>query len=186
MWRKCLVIFAGQIDGAIVFSETLINSFFFFFFFFSGREMALEGLFPGKDRRTIIENTDLKYPKLGEMLDYIFNQQPALLESAEVRETNLLFPSKTYVAMISFLLNCFEADVEKNNLVESNSDSWPSVEKFCLLLEHALAYEGSAELHANACKALVTVGSHFPEVDYIDLSPSYLDNSGPFNKKVGK
>lgn len=43
---------------------------------------------------------------------------------------------------------------------------WPSVEKMCSLLEHAMAYEGSVELHSNASKALITVGSHFPEVGF--------------------
>jgi proteasome component ECM29 len=129
------------------------------------REMALEGLFPGKDKkRTIIESTELEYPTLGKMLDYIFTQQPALLNSSEVRETNLIVPSKMYLAMISFLLKCFEADVGRNNLVEINQESRHSVERLCLILEHAMAYEGSVELHANACKALVTVGSHFPEM----------------------
>lgn len=47
---------------------------------------------------------------------------------------------------------------------------WPSVEKMCSLLEHAMAYEGSVELHSNASKALITVGSHFPEVFFSDSS----------------
>uniref|UniRef100_A0A5B7B1H9 Proteasome-associated protein ECM29 n=1 Tax=Davidia involucrata TaxID=16924 RepID=A0A5B7B1H9_DAVIN len=128
------------------------------------REMALEGLFPGKDqRRTISENFNLNYPKLGDMLDYILKQEPALLDPTEIRETKLFFPSKTYVAMIKFLLMCFEADVEKNLSVE-RTELWPSVEKMCLLLEHGMAYEGSVELHANASMALITIGAQIPEM----------------------
>ncbi|KAA8544630.1 hypothetical protein F0562_022642 [Nyssa sinensis] len=128
------------------------------------REMALEGLFPGKDqRRTISENFNLKYPKHGDMLDYIFTQQPALVDSPEIRETKLFFPSKTYVAMIKFLLKCFEADVNQNHSVE-RTELWPSVEKMCLLLEHGMAYEGSVELHANASNALITIGAQIPEM----------------------
>ncbi|KAL7177789.1 hypothetical protein ACSBR2_031035 [Camellia fascicularis] len=67
--------------------------------------MALEGLFPGEGQREVVgDYNNLKYPKLGDMLDYILKQQPALLEATEMREAKLLFPSKTYVAMIKFLL----------------------------------------------------------------------------------
>lgn len=97
------------------------------------------------------------------MLDYIIQQQPALLDSASVAGSKLLFPSKSYVAMIKFLLRCFEADMKQNNLVEGAHFS-ATVEKLCLLLEHAMAYEGSVDLHANASKALISVGSHMPEV----------------------
>ncbi|KAK0586589.1 hypothetical protein LWI29_009245 [Acer saccharum] len=34
----------------------------------------------------------------------------------------------------------------------------------CLLLEQAMAIEGSIELHATASKALITIGSHLPEM----------------------
>ncbi|CAL5427852.1 unnamed protein product [Camellia sinensis] len=97
------------------------------------------------------------------MLDYILKQQPALLEATEMRETKLLFPSKTYVAMIKFLLKCFEADAEQYRTVERILEYWPSVENMCLLLEHAMAYEGSVELHSNASKALITIGTYFQE-----------------------
>lgn len=126
--------------------------------------MALEGLFLGKDqRRTINETLDVKFPKVGDMLDYILKQQPALLEPTEMRDTKLLFPSKTYVVMIQFLLKCFKADLDKDNAIEAGT----SVGNMCLLLEHAMAYEGSVELHANASKAIIEIGAHFPEVDYI-------------------
>ncbi|KAK2971903.1 hypothetical protein RJ640_011684, partial [Escallonia rubra] len=131
----------------------------------SPMEMALEGLFPGKNQsRAVTENLNLKYPKLGEMLDFILKQQPVLSESTEVRSTKLLFPSQTYVTVIQFLLKCFEADMEQNNAVETTTNFWPSVENMCSLLEHAMAYEGSIELHANASKALIAVGSHCPEI----------------------
>lgn len=132
--------------------------------------MALEGLFLGKDqRRTINENFDLKFPKMGDMLDYILKQQPALLESTEMRDAKIIFPSKTYVAMIQFLLKCFKADLDQNNAVDRTPEVRASVENMCLLLEHAMAYEGSVELHANASKAIIEIGAHFPEVDSICL-----------------
>ncbi|KAE9462120.1 hypothetical protein C3L33_05968, partial [Rhododendron williamsianum] len=127
--------------------------------------MALEGLFPGKGQRGAADDcNNLQYPKLGDMLDYIVSRMPSLLDSNEMREAKLLFPSKTYVAMITFLLKCFEADVELYRREDRLVEYWPSVEKMCSLLEHAMAYEGSVELHSNASKALITVGSHFPEM----------------------
>lgn len=123
------------------------------------REMALEGLFLGKDqRKSTNETLNLKYPKLTDMLDYIIKQQPQLLRSSEIREERLLFPSQTYVAAIRFLLQCFEADVDQKIVTET------TVGNMCLLLEHAMAYEGSVELHATASKALIEIGSHFPEM----------------------
>ncbi|KAI3523966.1 hypothetical protein L1887_02516 [Cichorium endivia] len=123
------------------------------------REMALEGLFLGKDqRKSTNETLNLKYPKLTDMLDYIIKQQPQLLKSSEIREERLLFPSQTYVAAIRFLLQCFEADVDQKIVTET------TVGNMCLLLEHAMAYEGSVELHATASKALIEIGSHFPEM----------------------
>lgn len=128
------------------------------------REIALEGLFPDEDqRKAVSKSLNLKYPKLSDMLDYIIQQQPAVLDSASVGGSKLLFPSKSYVAMIKFLLRCFEADMKQNNLVEGAHFS-ATVEKLCLLLEHAMAYEGSVDLHANASKALISVGSHMPQV----------------------
>lgn len=127
--------------------------------------MALEGLFPVKDEgRIMTQNLDLRYPKLGVMLDYILKQQPKLLESNETREHKLLFPSKTYVAMIKFLLKCFESELELNNSLEGSSEFQSSVEAMCLLLEHAMSFEGSVELHANASKALIDIACHFPKV----------------------
>lgn len=129
------------------------------------REMALEGLILGKDqRRTISENPSLKYPKVGDMLDYIVKQQPALLESTEMRGSALLFPSKTYVVMIQFLLKCFNAGLDESNTSDKMPSDRISVENMFLLLEHAMAYEGSAELHASASKAMIDVGAHFPEM----------------------
>lgn len=129
------------------------------------REMALEGLILGKDqRRTIGDNPSLKYPKVGNMLDYIVKQQPALLESTEVRGSALLFPSKTYVVMIQFLLKCFKAGLDESNALDKIPNDRIPLENLFLLLEHAMAYEGSAELHASASKAMIDVGAHFPKV----------------------
>lgn len=127
--------------------------------------MALEGLFPVKDPgQTMTESVDLKYPRMVDMLDYILKQQPKLLDSAEIREVKLLFPSRMYLPMIRFLLKCFEADMKQSSSVQRTSEYWLSIEKMCLLLEHAMASEGSVELHASASKALIIVGSHAREV----------------------
>ncbi|KAJ8543860.1 hypothetical protein K7X08_025478 [Anisodus acutangulus] len=135
------------------------------------REIALEGLFPDEDqRKAVSKSLNLKYPKLSDMLDYIIQQQPAVLDSASVGGSKLLFPSKSYVAMIKFLLRCFEADMKQNNLVEG-AHFLAAVEKLCLLLEHAMAYEGSVDLHANASKALISVGSYMPRV----IASRYVD-----------
>ncbi|KAF7815581.1 proteasome-associated protein ECM29-like protein [Senna tora] len=125
------------------------------------REIALEGLCLLKSDGQI---AGIRYPKLGTMLDYILKHQPKLLESTELREHNLLFPSSSYVAMIKFLSKCFELELEENNTLEGSSEFLSSVEKFCLLLEHSMAFEGSAELHVNASKALLAVGSRLPKV----------------------
>ncbi|KAL3621946.1 hypothetical protein CASFOL_034142 [Castilleja foliolosa] len=128
------------------------------------REMALEGLFPGEDqRRTQSQGLSPEHPKLSEMLAYILEQQPAIFDSSRIGDIKLLFPSKTCVAMIKFLLKCFEAEVAQDNLA-ANSDFLLSVERLCLLFEHAMTYEGSVELHASASKALITLGSHFPQM----------------------
>ncbi|KAG8388927.1 hypothetical protein BUALT_Bualt02G0176200 [Buddleja alternifolia] len=128
------------------------------------REMALEGLFPGEEqRKTVWHNISTEYPKLPEMLAYILEQQPAILDSGGIGDIKLLFQSKTYVSMIKFLLKCFEAEAAQSNLAEDSEFSH-SVGRLCLLLEHAMAYEGSVELHASASKALITLGSHFPQM----------------------
>ncbi|CAI8586672.1 unnamed protein product [Vicia faba] len=123
--------------------------------------MALEGLCLLKNGNQI---DDFKYPKLGLMLDYIIRQQPKLLESTNIRDQNLLFPSNTYVAMIKFLMKCFESELEKNKSLESSPEFISSVKTFCLLLEHSMSFEGSVELHVTSSKALLIIGSHMPEV----------------------
>lgn len=127
--------------------------------------MALQGLFLAKvEGKNMNQNLDLKFPKLGDMLNYILQQQPKLLDSTELREQKLLFPSMMYVVMIKFLLKCFEAELEQKNSSGRESELHSSVETMCALLEHALAYEGSVELHANASKALISIASHIPKV----------------------
>uniref|UniRef100_A0A2P2M9G4 Proteasome-associated protein ECM29 homolog isoform X1 n=1 Tax=Rhizophora mucronata TaxID=61149 RepID=A0A2P2M9G4_RHIMU len=130
------------------------------------REMALEGLFPVKDevRSTGQNHMPLKYPKFAEMLHFILNQEPKLLDSSYMRGQKLLFPSAVYVAMIRFLLKCFEAELEENNSVGASSEFLSSVAKMCSLLEHAMSFEGSVELHATASKTLITIGSYLPEM----------------------
>lgn len=131
--------------------------------------MAVEGLFLLKDDgRNTTDKSELRYPKLGVMLDYILRQQPKLLDTTETREQRLLFPPKTYVVMIQFLLKCFQSELEQNKSTDESTAFRSAVEKMCLLLEHAMAFEGSVELHANASKALITIGSCLPEVNILD------------------
>lgn len=129
------------------------------------REMALEGLFLGKEqRKTVPQSISTEYPKLSEMLTYILEQQPATLDSGGIADMKLLFPSNTYVAMIKFLMKCLEAEAAQTRLVD-DSEVLHSVERLCLLLENAMTHEGSVQLHASASKAIITLGSHFPQVD---------------------
>ncbi|RYR45699.1 hypothetical protein Ahy_A07g031502 isoform A [Arachis hypogaea] len=125
------------------------------------REMSLEGLHLHKSESPV---SGLKYPKLQMMLDYILQQQPKLLKSTEIGDQNLIFPSNTYVAMIKFLLKCFESELEQRKSSDRSSEFLSSVKTFCLLLEHSMSFEGSVDLHVNASKALLIIGSHMPEV----------------------
>lgn len=144
------------------------------------REMALEGLFPGNDNaQPTRHDISLKYPKLGDMLTYILKQRPELLESIETREQKLLFPSETYVAMIKFLLQCFESEKLLSETDGGPSEFSSSVKNMCLLLDHAMAFEGSVELHACASRALVAIGSHTPQV----IVPHYA-NKLPWLKQL--
>ncbi|XP_020682977.1 proteasome adapter and scaffold protein ECM29 [Dendrobium catenatum] len=123
------------------------------------REMALEGLHLTKDQELLNSADDnANYPKLKDMLDYICLQQPKLLDSTEHREKGLLFPSKTYFAMVRFLLKCFKADCR---ICDSVTDEFrATVLTLCQVLEHGMAFDGSVELHAASMKALVEIGSH--------------------------
>ncbi|KAJ0985238.1 hypothetical protein J5N97_003594 [Dioscorea zingiberensis] len=128
------------------------------------REMALEGLHLMKDQDQILGNkSDIKYPELGKMLDYISMKQPQVLEPAKLREEKLLFPSKTYIAMIRFLMKCFEDDHDIVDYEGGIDESGSPVVTMCLLLEHAMALEGPAELHSTSLKALVEIGSRLPQ-----------------------
>lgn len=128
------------------------------------REMALEGLFPGEDqRKNVSKDLNLKYPKLAAMVDFIVEQKPALLNSTPSQEMAILFPSETYLPMIKFLLRCFEADVKHYAALE-DSDFAQTVEKMLLLLENAMTYEGSVQLHGEVSKALMMVAGHVPKV----------------------
>ncbi|KAL9260866.1 Proteasome adapter and scaffold protein ECM29-like protein [Drosera capensis] len=127
------------------------------------REISIEGLFPAEGRSSFSsQKPDIKYPKVLDMLDYIVKKNPGILVSSETRQQKLLFPSKTYVAMIKFLFKCLEEELEQNNL--NFLELQHHVGNMCLLLEHALAVEGSVELHAEASRALVVMGSHFPKI----------------------
>ncbi|CAN6443404.1 unnamed protein product [Victoria cruziana] len=129
------------------------------------RELALEGLHLTKDHDQDSNcQSGFKYPKLNDMLNYICNQQPKVLDSPDSREGSLLFPARTYVAMIKFLLKLFNVEYDHILLSGETSEFCSSFNTMFLLLEHALVYGGSAELHAIATKGLVTIGSRFPQM----------------------
>lgn len=127
------------------------------------REMALTGLnLLNDERQSLATNIDFNYPDVVGMLNYIYSQQPQLLHSNDQRDGNLVFPSKTFLAMIKFLMKCFEASDSPNLSQEDPSHS--PVAKMCVVLEHAMSYEGSSELHALALKSLVDISSRQPKV----------------------
>jgi proteasome component ECM29 len=64
--------------------------------------------------------------------------------------------------MIKFLMKCFEASGSQDLSQEDPSHS--PVAKMCVVLEHAMSYEGSSELHALALKSLVDISSRQPKV----------------------
>ncbi|PKA49156.1 hypothetical protein AXF42_Ash010841 [Apostasia shenzhenica] len=126
------------------------------------REMALEGLYLTKNQEQLHGVNDVKFPKLKEMLNFICSQQPKLLDSSDLREKELLFSSTTYLSMVNFLMKCFKADC---SLSDSGIDWFSStISVLCLVLEHAMAFDGSVELHATSMKALLEIGSHFPKL----------------------
>ncbi|KAL6641935.1 hypothetical protein ACP70R_020116 [Stipagrostis hirtigluma subsp. patula] len=127
------------------------------------REMALGGLnLLNDERQSSGGSFDINYPDVAEMLDYICRQRPQLLHSDDQRNGKLLFPSKTFLAMIKFLMKCFEASGSPNLVQEDLSHS--PVAKMCVILEHAMSYEGSSELHALALKSLVDLSSREPKL----------------------
>ncbi|CAD6258403.1 unnamed protein product [Miscanthus lutarioriparius] len=126
------------------------------------REMALAGLNLMNDgRQSSAGSGDFSYPDVKEMINYICCQRPQLLHSDEQRNGKLLFPSKTFVSLIKFLMKCFESS-DSSNLLQDPSDS--AVAKMCVILEHAMSYEGSSELHALALKSLVELSSREPKL----------------------
>ncbi|PAN15915.1 hypothetical protein PAHAL_3G020000 [Panicum hallii] len=127
------------------------------------REMALAGLNLLNDvRQSSVGSVDFKYPDVTEMLNYICHQRPQLLCSDDQRNGKLLFPSKTFLSMIKFLMKCFESS-DSPNLVKEDPSHSP-VAKMCIILENAMSYEGSSELHALALKSLVDLSSREPKL----------------------
>lgn len=124
--------------------------------------MALAGLNLLNDgRQSSAGSVDFNYPDVREMINYICHQRPQLLDSDEQRNGRLIFPSKTFLSMIKFLMKCFESSASPD-FVQDPSHS--PVEKMCVILEHAMSYEGSSELHALALKSLVDLSSREPKV----------------------
>jgi proteasome component ECM29 len=127
------------------------------------REMALTGLnLLNDERQSSAIAIDFNYPDVVEILDYIYSQEPQLLHSNDHRQGKLLFPPKTFLAMIKFLMKCFKASDSPDLSQEDPSNS--PVAKMCVVLEHAMSYEGSSELHALAVKSLVDISSRQPKV----------------------
>ncbi|CAM0950343.1 unnamed protein product [Alopecurus aequalis] len=127
------------------------------------REMALTGLnLLNDERQSSAAAIDFNYPDIAEILDYIYSQEPQLLHSNDHRQGKLLFASKTFLAMIKFLMKCFEASDSPDLSQEDPSHS--PVAKMCVVLEHAMSYEGSSELHALALKSLVDISSRQPKL----------------------
>uniref|UniRef100_A0ACD6AN52 Uncharacterized protein n=1 Tax=Avena sativa TaxID=4498 RepID=A0ACD6AN52_AVESA len=125
--------------------------------------MALTGLnLLNDERQSSALAIDFNYPDVVEILDYIYSQEPQLLHSNDHRQGKLLFPPKTFLAMIKFLMKCFKASDSPDLLQEDPSHS--PVAKMCVVLEHAMSYEGSSELHALAVKSLVDISSRQPKL----------------------
>ena len=127
------------------------------------REMALAGLNLLHDaRQSSAGSADFKYPDVTEMLNYICHQRPQLLCSDDQTNGKMLFASKTFLSMIKFLMKCFESS-DSPDLVQDDPSHSP-VAKMCIILENAMSYEGSSELHALALKSLVDLYSREPKV----------------------
>ena len=83
------------------------------------------------------------------LLNFIWKQQSGLVIQPRLEEQDLLFESKTYEVMF-FLLKCYK---------ESNKSSLE--ECILLLLEHAMALNGTVDLHVtwtHGCCCSVTKG----------------------------
>uniref|UniRef100_A0A0E0MJD0 Uncharacterized protein n=1 Tax=Oryza punctata TaxID=4537 RepID=A0A0E0MJD0_ORYPU len=127
------------------------------------REMALTGLnLLNDERESSAIATDSNYPDIADMVNYVYSQQPQLLHCDEQRNGKLLFPTKTFLAMIKFLMKCFQKSDGSNFLQEDLSNC--PVAKLCVILEHAMSHEGSSELHALALKSLVDISSRQPKL----------------------
>uniref|UniRef100_A0A0E0R3W2 Proteasome component Ecm29 N-terminal domain-containing protein n=1 Tax=Oryza rufipogon TaxID=4529 RepID=A0A0E0R3W2_ORYRU len=127
------------------------------------REMALTGLnLLNDERESFAIATDSNYPDIADMVNYVYSQQPQLLHCDEQRNGKLLFPTKTFLAMIKFLMKCFQKSDGSDFLQEDLSNC--PVSKLCIILEHAMSYEGSSELHALALKSLVDISSRQPKL----------------------
>ncbi|KAK3136068.1 hypothetical protein QOZ80_5BG0427580 [Eleusine coracana subsp. coracana] len=134
------------------------------------REMALAGLnLLNDERQSSAGRTDFSYPNATEMLNYICRQRPQLLHSEEQGNQKLLFPTKTFLAIIKFLMKCFEASDSLDVVQEDPSHS--PVARMCVILEHGMSYEGSSELHALALKSLVDLSSREQKL----ISSCYAD-----------
>ncbi|XP_052136684.1 uncharacterized protein LOC127755086 [Oryza glaberrima] len=127
------------------------------------REMALTGLnLLNDEKESSAIATDSNYPDIVDMVNYVYSQQPQLLHCDEQRNGKLLFPTKTFLAMIKFLMKCFQKSDGSDFLQEDLSNC--PVSKLCVILEHAMSYEGSSELHALALKSLVDISSRQPKL----------------------
>ncbi|KAI5083342.1 hypothetical protein GOP47_0003085 [Adiantum capillus-veneris] len=113
------------------------------------RDMAMEGLLPPQRE----EGQKSDYASLSDMLDFICKQQPGLLSPSKLGEQELLFNSRTYEAMITFLLSCYDADARRIMFEE----------RFVFFLEHGMVSNASIDLHTRASKGLLVVASRAPQ-----------------------
>ncbi|XP_024544607.1 proteasome adapter and scaffold protein ECM29 [Selaginella moellendorffii] len=133
------------------------------------RELSSEGLQITKGSVSSNANT---YPPLKELMSFICEKQPGIMKPSVVGERNLLFPPKVYVAMVSYLMKCYELRTQEEEEIVS----------LRLLLEHGMAYEGVAELHALCSAGLLTLASEQPTkfaqlyAERIDWLKQFLGN----------
>ena len=124
------------------------------------------------------------YPSLFDMLNFIWKQQSGLAIQPRLGEQDLLFESKTYEAMISFLLKCYK-----------ESDKTSLDERMLLLLEHAMALNGTVDLHVKASNGLLVVAAQSPKkfaemyvgrVSWFRQVIGYVDTSRLANRKTSQ
>lgn len=112
-------------------------------------------------------------------MEYICQQQPGVLLPA-VSNEKLLFAPKAYAAMITFIQTCYEQEISRDDspMVQKGKEPYfSSFHAFRMLLEHAMAFDGSVELHSVASNGLLALATHNPEVSrlHYTVHAAYLE-----------